>query len=43
MINNAFKPCGLDVCSTILHVEEFSIPIDSCNLKGMQIRYGFDA
>ncbi len=34
LVDNTFEACGLDICSTILHVGEFSIPIGSYNLEG---------
>jgi hypothetical protein len=32
-VDSTSRPCGLDVCPTISHVGEFSIPIGSCNLE----------
>ncbi len=33
LIDNEFQACNLDVCSTILHVGEFFIPLANCNLE----------
>jgi hypothetical protein len=34
LIDNEFRTCNLDVCSTILHVEFFFRPLGNCKLEG---------
>jgi hypothetical protein len=34
LIDNEFQACNLDVCSTILQIGEFFIPLGSYNLEG---------
>jgi hypothetical protein len=42
LIDNASRPCGLNVCSTILHVKKISIERSNYNLKGYVTQYAFD-